>query len=96
MTDSDLRVEEDSGGWVLSGAAAAAFAVVNDYLGYLADRRYSPQTVRAYAFDLLAFCRWLLAEDVTLDAVRTETLLRYLAHCRTATFRGRPGGNVCT
>ena len=53
-----------------------------------------PRTVRAYAFDLLAFCRWLLAEDVELDAVTTETLLRYLAHCRTATFRGRPGGNV--
>ncbi|TDE60275.1 integrase [Nonomuraea mesophila] len=94
MTDSDLRVEERGGGWVLSGPAAVGFELVNDYLGYLADRRYSPRTVRAYAFDLLAFCRWLLAEDVALGAVRTEMLLRYLAHCRTATFRGRPGGNV--
>jgi integrase/recombinase XerC len=67
---------------------------VNDFLGYLADRRYSARTVRAYAFDLLAFCRWLLAEDVTLNSVTAETLLRYLTHCRTATFRGRPGGNV--
>lgn len=79
---------------MLSGSVAAGFALVNDYLGYLADGRYSPRTVRAYAFDLLAFCRWLLAEDVAFGAVTTETLLRYLAYCRTATFRGRPGGNV--
>ncbi|GAA1623778.1 site-specific tyrosine recombinase XerD [Nonomuraea maheshkhaliensis] len=94
MTDSDLRVEERNGGWALSGPAATELALVNDYLGYLADRRYSPRTVRAYAFDLLAFCRWLQAENTTLGVVTTEVLLRYLAHCRTATFRGRPGGNV--
>lgn len=68
--------------------------LVNDYLGYLADRRYSARTVRAYAFDLLGFCRWLRGENLTLDTVRTEMLLRYLTFCRTATFRGRPGGNV--
>jgi integrase len=50
--------------------------------------------VRAYVFDLLAFCRWLLAEDTRLGDVTAEVLLRYLSHCRTATFRGRPGGNV--
>lgn len=94
MTDSDLRVGEDDGGWVLSGPAAAGFVLVNDYLGYLADRRYSARTVRAYAFDLLAFCRWLLTESTDLGAVTAETLLRYLAYCRTATFGGRPGGNV--
>jgi site-specific recombinase XerD len=88
-----LHVEERGGSCVLSGPAAE-FAVVNDYLGYLTDRRYSPRTVRAYAFDLLAFCRWLLGEELTLEAVTTEVLLRYLTFCRTATFRGRPGGNV--
>jgi site-specific recombinase XerD len=95
MSDgSGLRVEEHDGGWVLTGPAAETFTVVNEYLRYLADRRYSPRTVRAYAFDLLAFCRWLLAEDSALEAVTTETLLRYLAFCRTATFGGRSGGNV--
>ena len=94
MVDSDLRVDDSGAGWVLGGPAAARFALVNDFLGYLADRRYSPQTVRAYAFDLLAFCRWLLAGETELGDVTTEMLLRYLAHCRTVTFRGRPGGNV--
>jgi site-specific recombinase XerD len=89
-----LRVEECADCWVLAGPAASEFVLVNDYLGYLADRRYSPRTLRAYAYDLLAFCRWLLGEDLTLGAVGTEALLWYLTFCRTATFPGRPGGNV--
>ena len=38
--------------------------LVNEYLSYLADRNYSPQTVRVYGFALLAFCRWLASEDI--------------------------------
>lgn len=94
MTGSDLRIDESGSGWVLSGPAEPRFTLVNEFLGYLADRRYSPKTVRAYAFDLLAFCRWLAGQDTELADVTAETLLRYLSHCRTATFPGRPGGNV--
>src|SRR5260370_29456110 len=93
MTDGDLRVDDSGAGWALTGRAAARFTLANEFLGYLADRRYSPQTLRAYAFDLLAFCRWLLAEDTQLADVTAETLLRYLSHCRPATFRGPPGGH---
>ena len=92
--DTGLRVEERDGGWVLAGDAAAGFGLVNDYLAYLVDRHYSPRTVRAYAFDLLAFVRWLAVEALTFDAVTTDTLLKFLAACRTATLPGRPGGNV--
>src|SRR6266704_2610975 len=94
MTDSDLRVDDSGAGWALAGPAAARFTLANEFPGYLADRRYSPRTVRACAFGLLAFCRWLLAGETGLADVTAEVLLRYLAHCRTATFRGRPGGNV--
>lgn len=93
-SDGDLRVVERGGGWVLDGPAASGFGLVNEYLGYLVDRRYSPRTVRAYAFDLLALCRWLVGEGLTLAGVSTEVLLRFLAFCRTATYPGRPGGNV--
>jgi site-specific recombinase XerD len=89
-----LAVREGAGAWMLRGSAAARFGLVNDYLGYLADRRYSPRTVRSYAFDLLHFCRWLLSEDVPLDAVSTDVLLRYLAACRTTVLAGQHGGNV--
>jgi site-specific recombinase XerD len=91
--DEVLRVEERDGRWWLAGPAAR-FAVVNEFLGYLADRCYSPRTARAYAFDLLAFCRWLAGEGLDLEAVSTDVLLRFLTHCRTARHPGRAGGNV--
>lgn len=89
-----LRAEQRLGRWLLVGGGVERVALINDYLGYLADRGYSPATVRAYAFDLLAFARWLASEELELEAVTTDALLRYLAACRTAAVPGRPGGNV--
>jgi integrase len=45
--------------------------------------------VRAYAFDLLAFCRWLIHEGVGLGEVTTDVLLRFLAACRTTVLPGQ-------
>jgi site-specific recombinase XerD len=92
-TESLCAVERD-GRWSLEGAGPDGVGLVNDYLGYMADRSYSPRTVRAYAFDLLAFCRWLIGEEIGLGEVSTEVLLRFLAFCRGTPLRGRPGGNV--
>lgn len=78
----ELGVFRGAYGWRLTGPDAAAFALVNEYLAYLGDRRYSPRTVRSYAFELLHFCRWLSADGTALDGVTTETLLRFLAACR--------------
>jgi integrase/recombinase XerD len=92
--DCLLRLEQRDDGWVLAGAGAGRFGLANEYLSYLTDRNYSPKTVRAYGFDLLAFCRWLHGEQVELAAVSTEVLLRFLAACRQARVPGRPGPNV--
>src|SRR6266545_4493806 len=89
-----LRVQELGGRWVIAGDGGRTPALANEFLGYLADRNYSPRTVRGYAFDLLHFARWLDGEDLRLDEVTTEVLLRYLAACRSASLPGRPGGNV--
>jgi len=62
-----LRAVERAGRWSLVGSGPVGVELINDYLGYLADRGYSPRTVRAYAFDLLAFARWLVAELLALD-----------------------------
>lgn len=90
--DSDLRLEERGGAWALVGPAASRFTLVDEYLAYLADRNYSPKTVRAYGYDLLGFCRWLLVEGEPLAEVTTEVLLRFLRACREAKVPGRPGG----
>jgi hypothetical protein len=70
-----LRVEPRADGWALAGERAGELALVNDFLGYLSDRNYSPRTVRAYAFDLLHFARWLSAEGLALDEVEGDVLL---------------------
>ena len=83
------------GRWSIVGDGTAdTVMLVNDYLDYLADRNYSTQTVRAYAYALLAFCRWLASERIPLDGVTTDVLLRFLAACRGATIPGRAGPNV--
>jgi integrase/recombinase XerC len=87
-----LRAELQGDRWQLAGAADGE--LINGYLGYLADRGFSAHTVRAYAFDLLAFARWLAGEGITLGEVTTDVMLRFLAWCRRAPLPGRPGGNV--
>ncbi len=87
-TDQESRLEASDGQWLISGAGSAVFVTVNEYLGYLADRNYSPATVRAYGFDLLAFCRWLAGEELGLGQVNTDVMLRYLTACRRATVPG--------
>jgi len=75
---SSIRAAEvRAGRWELTGSGE--LSLINDFLGYVADRGYSPRTVRAYAFDLLHFARWLVEDDTGLDAVDTDVLLRYLA-----------------
>jgi integrase/recombinase XerD len=91
---SSLQLERDGDSFRLDGYEAGRFALVNAYLSYLADRNYSPRTVRAYGFDLLAFCRWLTDECLDLDAVTTDVLLQFLAACRATRLSGRPGPNV--
>src|SRR5437762_8112520 len=90
MLDAELlRVQGSGERWRIEGGwRAADQQLCNDYLSYLADRRYSPASVRAYAFDLLHFARWLSGQDIGLDAVDTDALLRYLAACRS---ERRPG-----
>ena len=81
-TTTPLKVVARDDGWVLAGADTEDVRLVNDYLGYLRDRHYAPGTRRSYAFDLLAFCRWLLQDDRALEAVDTAALLCFLASCQ--------------
>src|ERR1039457_5748305 len=87
-------VRRGDGRWQLAAGWRGRDGVMHDYIGSLADRGYSPQTVRAYAFDLLAFARWLAAERLAMGEVSADVVLRYLAYCRRGLLPGRAGGNV--
>lgn len=47
-----LRVQERDGRWAIDGDGPEGLALANEFIGYLADRNYSPRTIRGYAFDL--------------------------------------------
>ena len=91
MPDAEsLKVAGSGERWRIDGAwDAAGLRLCNDYLGYLADRRYSPASVRSYAFDLLHFARWLAGQDLALQDVDIDALLRYLAACRAERLHGQ-------
>jgi site-specific recombinase XerD len=91
---SSLRVEQTDQNWLISGSRVDDVRLINDYLAYLADRHYSPRTVRAYAFDLLHFARWLVDEKLQVERTTTDVSLRYLTACRMVELPGRPMGNV--
>jgi site-specific recombinase XerD len=90
--DEGLRLEQRGGEWKLAGSAATGFVLVNEYLSHLADRNYSPKTVRSYGYDLLAFCRWLLRIEAPLLEVDTDVLLLFLRETREGRIPGRAGG----
>ena len=94
MTKEQLNVLREGDVWQLSGPAVERFGLMNEFLTHLADRNYSPRTQRAYAFDLMAFGRWLDSERLPLAEVDTDVLLRFLTACREAVLPGKPGGNV--
>src|SRR5215216_2520810 len=93
-TASVLHVEARGSDWQLAGTGVERFVLINEFLGYLADRAYSAHTVRAYAFDLLAFARWLIEQRIGLEQVTTDVLLRFLTACRSALLPGHVGDNV--
>ncbi|WP_165606206.1 site-specific integrase, partial [Mycobacterium intracellulare] len=82
MTKELSAAVDDDGVWQLRGTAVEKFDLVNQFLGYLADRNFSPRTCRAYAYDLLAFARWLTGEQLDLAEVNVDVLLRFLTACR--------------
>ena len=55
-------------------------AWVNDYLDAQHIRQLSPRSLRAYAYDLLHFARWLQSQPQTLSEITESTLLDYVRH----------------
>ncbi len=64
----DLRVDRVEGGHRLAGEWEGV-PQANVFLGHLAGRHFSPATVRAYAYDLLCFARFLNARGLGLGTV---------------------------
>lgn len=87
-------VRDDDTGWRLESADEDLVAAPNAYLRYLADRCYSPRTIRTYGYGLVAFARWLSVSGHSVDDVDVEAMLEFVDHCRHEHIPGRAGPNV--
>ena len=75
--DLDLKAVSTADGWRLDGGGPLVEAA-NGYLSHLGSRALSPATVRAYAFDLLNFGRFLADRELGPAAVAPSDLFDYL------------------
>jgi len=72
-----LKVVVVDGGHRLGGDGPVE-DLANRYLAHLATRRFSPGTVRGYAFDLLNFSRFLAERSLALAEVAASDLFDWL------------------
>ncbi|MGH3305704.1 MAG: tyrosine-type recombinase/integrase [Streptosporangiaceae bacterium] len=76
-----------SDGYRVDGCGADG-DLVNQFLAHLGSRAFSPATVRAYAFDLLNFLRFLAGRNARLGEVVATDLFDYLD------WQQRPAGTA--
>lgn len=73
----ELRVVRGNDGHRLDGGGPIE-ELANRYLAHLGSRNFSPASVRAYAYDLLNFSRFLAERGATLGDVVPTDLFDYL------------------
>lgn len=83
----DLRVVQTEEGYRLDGDGADV-VVANRFLAHLGARRFSASTVRAYAYDLLNFFRFLAEQGASVETVVPTDLFDYLE------WQNRPRGST--
>ena len=85
---------EDGTSWSVLKDTGEPVDVVEGYLRHIAAQAFSLHTVRAYAYDLLSFWRWLDQERLDVWSVGTSDLLRYIQWEKERANRQRPGDDV--
>ena len=88
-----VRVVRVGDGHRVDGAPELA-GLVNRFLEHLDVRRFSPATVRAYAFDLSNFSGFLVDRDLRFDGVRPVDLFDYLDWQRSVTAPRLPAAST--
>jgi len=86
-----LRVVLASDGHRVEGCGPDG-ELVNRFLAHLGWRAFSPATVRAYAYDLLIFMRFLASRNARLADVVATDLFEYLDWQRGGSGPGSPPG----
>ena len=84
MTARALRVTTKQASHHVLVDSDGSIAEANEFLSALQTRGLSPQTIRAYAYDLLLFYRWMHATGKVLRELAPSDLLDFIAAQRAA------------
>jgi site-specific recombinase XerD len=84
-----VQVQRADSGYRLAGDWDGEEAA-NAFLAHLSARAFSQATIRAYAFDLVNFARFLAGQGVVLAAVSPVEVLAWV-DCRAPTRHGGSG-----
>jgi len=79
-----IRVVAAIGGTFALADDGAPIAEPNEFLAALRVRGLSPRTIRAYAYDLLLFYRWMRTIDASLGRLDSSDLMAFIAVQREA------------
>jgi site-specific recombinase XerD len=85
MSGGVLRVTLDGPDHHGLSSDGAPVAEANEFLAALKLRGLSPRTLRAYAYDLLIFYRWMHSSSRSLRELAPSDLLQFIAAQRTTT-----------
>jgi site-specific recombinase XerD len=84
MSTAALRVTTQHTGHHRLVGSSGPIAEANEFLSAIQTRGLSPRTIRAYAYDLLLFYRWLYATNRVLRDLEPSDLLDFIATQRAA------------
>lgn len=92
-----VQTADGLSGWSVVDGEDTVISEIQGYLEHLGVLAFSKHTVRAYAFDLLAFWRWLDGVGKDVWSVCTTDLLEYIRWEKERDNSQRPdtGPNVC-
>jgi integrase/recombinase XerD len=85
VTDFRVREVASASGarsWTVTGSDALPIPAIDRFLGYLTSINRSPNTVRAYAYDLKSYASYLHERDVAWNTATIEHVGGYIAHLR--------------
>ncbi|MDA8333479.1 MAG: site-specific integrase [Peptococcaceae bacterium] len=92
-----VKTAEGPSGWSVVDEEGTVVNEIQGYLEHLGGLAFSKHTLRSYAFDLLAFWRWLADTGRDVWSMGTSDLLEYIRWEKERKNPQRPGAgtNVC-
>src|SRR4051794_28163584 len=77
-----IRIIKVDGHYKIESEKGECFVDVDSFLGRCEIKGLSPQTIRAYAFDLLSFFRWWEKTGIIFSDLTQSDLFSWIAHER--------------